>query len=180
MSDCIVKHLLKRHFDPSRHKVWIDYNLGLATFPLYDVGGVLRGYQQYNPSTTNKKSNDPRESRYFTYHRGTKETGMGVVWGLDSLTNSRGTLFLTEGVFESARLLSYGYDSVAILTSCPPVQTVTQLYGLGYETLVWCGDADKAGRRSKVIKMVDEVMFFEVDLDEVPEEELLEKLYEYN
>ena len=179
MSD-IHTELLRRHYNYNKFVVWIDTNSNLATFPLYDTVGRLVGYQQYNPSTQEKKSNDPKFSRYFTYHRGVTDTGYGVVWGLDNIQNHNGTLFVTEGVFEAARLLSLGYDAVAILTSCPPRITITQLYGLGYHTLVWCGDNDDAGRRSKVIKMVDGVLQFDVDLDEVEEYELLENLNDYD
>lgn len=172
----IHAELLRRHYNYNKFAVWIDQTENLATFPLYDTVGRLVGYQQYNPSTHEKKSNDPKCSRYFTYHRGVKDTGYGVVWGLDNIQHYNGTLFVTEGVFEAARILSLGYDAIAILSSCPPKQTITQLYGLGFEKLIWCGDNDKAGRRSKVIKMVDGVMFFDVDLDEVGESELLERL----
>lgn len=176
----IHQELLRRHVDPNIVKVWIDSNSNLATFPLYDTVGRLVGYQQYNPSTQEKKSNDPKCSRYFTYHRGVKDTGYGVVWGLDNIQNHNGTLFVTEGVFEAARLLSLGYDAVAILTSCPPQITITNLYGLGYDRLVWCGDNDHAGRTSKVIKMVDDVLHFDVDLDDVEHTTLIGGLNGYD
>lgn len=172
----IYQELLRRHVNPEAVKVWIDYENNLATFPLYGVSGRLLGYQRYNPNSTDKKQNALDGGRYFTYQTGEKLSGEWVVWGLDQLSDDRTTLYLTEGIFEAARLLSTKHNAVAILGSCPPLKTITQLYGLGFKRLVWCGDNDKAGRTSGIIKMVDSVLHFDVDLDEVEENELLDAL----
>ena len=162
----IIDEVNRRHRPPHVTNIWYDIDKCLATFPLYDVNGRLTGYQQYNPTTTEKKTNDPRSSRYFTYQPPVKNTGWPVCWGLEYIEH-RDTLFITEGVFEAMRLIGMGYDAVAILTSNPHPLMVTQLYGLGYTRIVWCGDNDDAGRKSKIIPTVDDVMFFEKDIDEL-------------
>lgn len=179
MDGGIKFELTKRHFDINNFKVWLDEINNIATFPLYGVCSKrLLGYQQYNPSTTCKKRNNPRDSRYFTYHRSIKDIGECVVWGLDNL-NSKPILYLTEGVFEAARLLSLGYDAVALLTASPHKDVVAQLYNLGYSKLVWLGDNDKAGRGSAVSKKVDKSIYFEYDVDEVCESLLVNTLNNY-
>lgn len=107
----IREHLKTRKFDSEIHKVWIDEPNSIATFPLYNLSGTLKGYQQYRPKVFDKKSNDPRKSRYYTYRKG----GFSV-WGLESFhfTNQ---LFVLEGIFDACRLTNEGYSAIAILSS---------------------------------------------------------------
>ena len=68
------------------------------------------GYQQYRPGAP-KQQNNPKEARYFNK---LKDCRVGV-WGLESW-NFTNTLFLTEGVFDAARLTKNGVSALAILT----------------------------------------------------------------
>jgi hypothetical protein len=108
----ITDHLRFRHFDLSLHQAWVDEIGGVATFPLWNLSGQMVGYQQYRPSGDKKKFNNPREGRYFTFR---KNRVVGV-WGLESWSLSR-TLFVTEGVFDAARITARGFSAIATLSN---------------------------------------------------------------
>jgi hypothetical protein len=72
----------------------------------------MTGFQQYRPAANKQKDNHPRDSRYFTYR---KNRVVGV-WGLESWSLSN-TLFVTEGVFDAARLTARGYSAIATLSN---------------------------------------------------------------
>lgn len=110
----IFSHVVERGVDPNVHKFWVDEIEGVATFPITNLSGQLVGYQQYRPSADKKRKNNPKEGRYYTY---TLKDTRGV-WGLESWTFSN-TLFLTEGIFGSARLTRLGVSSVALLSNDP-------------------------------------------------------------
>lgn len=64
----MIKHLLQRHFDPSRYKhCYIDHEERIMTVMLHNLLGQCVGFQQYRPDVSKKRNNDPRDSRYFTY-----------------------------------------------------------------------------------------------------------------
>lgn len=67
MTNSLLTHLKARHLDMYTHRVWLDEENGLATFPLYTLNGKIVGYQQYNPAVDKKQKNHPKECRYFTY-----------------------------------------------------------------------------------------------------------------
>lgn len=154
--------LMRRHVGKVRAVV--DDKENVATFYLHGVlSNKILGYQVYNPKSTCKKSNIPRDSRYYTYQTSHKITGEYAIFGLEYIER-RGILFVTEGIFEACRLINLGYDAVAILTSNPPTSLITQLFTIS-DTIVWCGDNDKAGKSSTLAKFPH--MYFDVDLDEV-------------
>lgn len=108
----VLENLKTRHFDLNVHTAWIDEDEGVATWPLWNLSGQMVGFQQYRPAATKKRDNHPRESRYFSWRKN-KVVG---VWGLESWTFSN-TLFVTEGVFDAARLTSLGYSAIATLSN---------------------------------------------------------------
>lgn len=108
----VLENLKSRHFDLNVHMAWIDEDEGVATFPLWNLSGQMVGFQQYRPGADKKRDNHPRDSRYFTWRKG-KVVG---VWGLESWNFSE-TLFVTEGVFDAARLTGMGYSAVATLSN---------------------------------------------------------------
>ena len=112
MKNTVLNNLHARHLDTKLHRVWVDETEGVATFPLWDLSGKVVGFQQYRPAADKRKDNHPRDSRYFTYR---KDRVVGV-WGLESWSLSN-TLFVTEGIFDAARLTSRGYSAVATLSN---------------------------------------------------------------
>jgi hypothetical protein len=105
----VEDHLKERHF---RGRAWIDEEEGVAIFPLFNLSGMLMGYQQYRPSADKRRKNNPRDSRYFTYI----SKGVGV-WGLESLSTKSRRLFVTEGIFDACRLQNEGEAAIAILAN---------------------------------------------------------------
>jgi len=109
----------------------------VAVFPLYNLSGQLVGYQNYRPDATKKKTNDPREARYFT--RVSEKT----VWGLEYLNPLKPVLFVVEGIFDAVKLVELGFNAVAVLSNDP--KAVGQmLWSLPYVTVALC-DNDAAG-----------------------------------
>lgn len=169
----IEEELERRHCAGIR--VWLDHELNKATFMLHGIiSNKILGYQTYNPSSKSKKTNDPEEARYYTYQPSHKVTGEYAVFGLEYIEN-RGTLFVTEGIFEATRLIGLGFDAIAILTSNPPKNLITQLHTIT-DNIIWCGDNDKAGKSSRLAKYPH--LVFDKDLDEVEEKELISAIKE--
>lgn len=108
------EHLNERHLDMDLHRVWLDNEQNIATFPLWNLSGQLVGYQQYRPDASKKKKNSPKEGRYYSYI----SSGSRGVWGLESWSLSP-ALFLTEGIFDAARLTSLGLSAIAVLSNDP-------------------------------------------------------------
>lgn len=108
----VSDHLKSRFLDTSLHTTWVDEDEGVATFPLWNLSGQMVGYQTYRLSGDKKKFNHPKEGRYFTYR---KDKVIGV-WGLESWSLSN-TLFITEGVFDAARITHFGYSALAMIAN---------------------------------------------------------------
>lgn len=139
----VLQHLHSRRLDTSLHRVWVDENEGVATFPLWNLSGQMIGYQQYRPCANKQKANHPKMSRYFTYRKN-KTVG---VWGLESWKLSN-TLFVTEGVFDACRLTSLGYAAVATLSNDVDDSLKRWLWTVKKSRwVVAVCDNDSAGRR---------------------------------
>lgn len=136
----LKQHLLSRHVDLNVHRVWFDDDEYVATFPLSNLSGMMVGYQQYRPLADKTLKNSPREGRYFTF---TKKETRGF-WGVESW-NFSNTLFLTEGVFDAARLTERGVSAVATLSN-DPVHLKNFFYMLNRPVVAVC-DAGNAGRK---------------------------------
>lgn len=108
-----------------------------------NLSGQLVGYQQYRPHASKEMPNNPREGRYFTR---LKDNKVGV-WGLESYNNSQ-VLFLTEGIFDAARLSFLGYAAVAVLSFAVNAATRQWLYAIrSSRPVVAVCDADASGRK---------------------------------
>ncbi len=111
-----------------------------AVFPLYTLDGKMVGYQNYLPLMGKEKNNNPYESRYFLKF----PNGHIGVWGLESWSFTN-TLFVTEGIFDAARLTEMGVSAIALLSSNPkplwPFLRLTRLY----RPIVAICDQDDAG-----------------------------------
>jgi hypothetical protein len=139
----VLSHLQSRYLDTDLHRVWVDETEGVATFPLWNLSGQMAGFQQYRPLADKQKSNHPRDSRYFTYR---KNRVVGV-WGLESW-NLSDTLFVTEGVFDAARITCRGRSAIATLSNDLDDSHKRWLWIVRkYRRVVTVCDNDAAGRK---------------------------------
>lgn len=117
--ESIYDHLLDRGIDKNKTRIIVDEKSGDVFFYLYNLSGKLIGYQKYNPSYKKINTSEPKLAKYFTW---ISEEGYGKyigVWGLESISIKDKYLFITEGVFDSARIHEAGYPSIAVLCNNP-------------------------------------------------------------
>lgn len=170
----LKQHLTDRHLDMSLHTVWIDQAEGVATFPFWNLSGCLRGYQQYRPAGEKKMFNNPKEGRYYTYRSkfnpDKNRASEIAVWGMESwsLTN---TLFITEGIFDAARLTERGVSAIAMASNDLDKTTSRWLSIVRrFRPVVAVCDGDKAGRRLAKQGHVSIIMDDGTDLGDASEE----------
>lgn len=138
----LTDHLRRRHLDLALHRPALDDVERVATFYLWNLSGQLVGYQQYRPEGEKKPQNNPKQGKYFTYR---KQPTLAV-WGVESLHLTPHVLFLTEGVFDAARLTERGVSAVAALSNNPTADFRNWLTCLDRTVVAVC-DNDDAGRR---------------------------------
>jgi hypothetical protein len=138
----------------------------VATFFLYNLSGQLVGYQQYRPEGSKKPGNNPKLGKYFTYK---KQPTLGV-WGVESLHLTPHVVFLTEGVFDAARMTERGYSALAALSNDPSRELWNWLFCLNRRVVAVCdNDKNKAG--SKLAKFGTHVATtYDKDLGDSPDE----------
>jgi len=169
----VLEHLKDRHVDLSLHRPVIDEAERVAVFYLYNLSGKIVGYQQYRPDADKVKNNHPTEGRYFIYRN--KET-LGV-WGVESLYLTPHVLFVTEGIFDAARLTQRGFSAVAALSNNPTKDFRNWLSFLNRKVVAVC-DNDAAGKR--LAKFGDVAVFTEdKDLGDADDEYVDWLLKEY-
>lgn len=152
----VEENLRSRYLNLDLHRPIIDEVEGIATFYLWNFSGQMVGYQQYRPFVLEKKTNDPRSSRYFTC---VKQPTIAV-WGLESFYLRDDVLFLTEGVFDAARLTYLGYPALALLSCDPKRDTKNWLRMLNRRVIAVC-DNDANGSGRKLARFGDEAYFLE-------------------
>jgi len=133
-------HLLSRHLNLDLHRPVLDERAGVASFYCWNLSGQLVGYQQYNPTGYKKVFNSKDKGRYYTY----RKLPTVCMWGVESLYQSDGVVFLTEGVFDAARMTNLGQSALASLCNSPPADYKNWLEALGRK-VVGVVDNDKAG-----------------------------------
>ena len=144
----VLEHLKDRHLDVELHRPMVDEVERVATFFLYNLSGSLVGYQQYRPEGEKKPNNNPKEGKYFTY----KKQSTVAVWGIESLDLTPTVVFLTEGLFDAARLTHYGVSALAVFGNDPGQDVHNWLSLLNRRVVVVC-DGDLAG--GKIAKYGD-------------------------
>jgi hypothetical protein len=113
------------------------------------------GFQKYNPNyekTGQSNLDDPRMAKYFTW---VSEEGKGKaigVWGLESTKFVDDYLFITEGIFDAARIHEAGLPAIAVLCNNPSDSLKSWLATLPQKKIV-IYDNDLPGR--KLIKVGD-------------------------
>lgn len=169
----VLENLSERHLDLKLHRPAVDEVERVATFYLYNLSGQHVGYHQYRPDATKEANNNPKLSRYFTYR---KLPTVGV-WGVESLYLTPHVVFLTEGLFDAARLTARGYSAVAALCNDPVRDLHNWLSLLNRKVVAVC-DNDQAGR--KLAKFGDVAVFTEdKDLGEADDRYVTDLLYRY-
>lgn len=138
----LLQHLKDRHLNVDLHRPCISQDDGTVTFFLYNLSGQMVGYQQYRPDKSKLENNHPKEGRYFTY----RTPGSIAVFGLESLDLKQDIVFVTEGIFDAARLTSRGVPALAVLSNDPPQDIRNFLHSLGRTVVAVC-DRDAAGRK---------------------------------
>ena len=172
----VLENLKSRHFDLAVHTAWVDEDEGVATFPLWNLSGQMVGFQQYRPAANKKRDNHPRDSRYFSWR---KDKVVGV-WGLESWKFSN-TLFVTEGVFDAARLTSRGFSAVATLSNDVDSSLSRWLWTVRrYRPVVAVCDNDSAGRKLAKCGHVAHVMEDGKDMGEASDEYVTNFLRNYS
>jgi hypothetical protein len=146
----VLQNLKERHLNLSLHRPIISEKENTATFILYTLTGSLVGYHQYRPNAPKTKNNCPKNSRYYTY----KKQATHAVFGLESLSISNGVLYLTEGIFDCARLTYNNKSAIAALCNSPTKDFKNFLMCLSRPVVAVC-DSDHAG--SKLSKFADYV-----------------------
>lgn len=129
-------HLLSRHIDFDVHTVYMSDSK--ATFMLYNLSGQIIGYQKYDPLSPNRSCNSI-DGRYYT-----RRTNHICVFGLETITLNTNLLYITEGIFDVARLTSKGCSGIALLTNSPNSSMINFLDCLSYKLLL-VSDNDKGG-----------------------------------
>jgi DNA primase len=156
----LLEHLKSRHLDVNIHKTFIEDKT--ATFPIYNLLGQLKGFQQYRPDKPKKIANHPREAKYFT-----RGTGF---WGLESWSFSN-SIFLVEGVFDAARLTSRRLSALAVLSSDLSELQKTQLKLIKIQRpIIALCDGDAAGL--KLAKYAHYSYIMKEDVSAASEKEL--------
>lgn len=141
--ETVTQYLLRRNVDLELHRPMVDEVERTATFLFYNLSGQLVGYQQHRPDVTKAPQKlGPKEARYFTYR---KQPTHGV-FGLESLSQGNGPVFLTEGVFDACRLTSLGQSALAVCCNDPPRDFGNWLFLLRKKVVV-VADNDPAGRK---------------------------------
>lgn len=182
----LKEHVKSRHVDLSLHTVWLDDSEQCATFPLWNLSGGFAGYQSYRPGADKVQKND-KKGRYYTY-RGEKlfpkHCKTVAVWGLESWNLSQ-TLFVTEGIFDAARLTQLGYSAVALLSNDPNTSTLNWMYMVRAQrpTVAVC-DPGAAGRKlAKTAHTAHTVSVSgnpDADLSDAPDEYVTKLLKKYS
>lgn len=133
--ESIESHLLKRGVDPNRIHLLVDKETNTATFLIFNLSGKLIGYQQYNPVGSKSFRQTPDEkykdlAKYWTYvTKGERNKREIAVWGLDTYDWSK-ELFVTEGIFDAAKIHNTGFAAIATLSNDPePVKEWFRIIG---------------------------------------------------
>ena len=166
--ETLTDHLKRRHLDVELHRPVLDEVERVVTFYLYNLSGQLVGYQQYRPEGTKKPSNNPKLGKYYTY----KKQPTLAVWGVESLHLIPHVVFLTEGLFDAARLTERRYSALAALSNDPSLELRNWLTCLNRRVVAVC-DNDEKGAGKRLAKFGDQVVFTsEKDLGDSSDEEV--------
>jgi hypothetical protein len=139
-------HLRSRWFNTAKYP-HVAVTETTVTMPLWNMSGQMVGFQTYSPLQPKKEVGDPTLQKYFTWSTkpcGSKNAELAV-WGLETVQWTDSLLFLTEGVFDAARLHWFGLPAVAVMGN-NPVHLVSWLDALPSHKVA-CVQGDTAGKK---------------------------------
>lgn len=175
-ADDIESHLASRDVDLNKTYVVVDKESDTAVFLLYNLTGQLVGYQQYNPrgSKTGNDARDRDKAKYWTYITKHPEKTIGV-WGLETVFDHQGFIFVTEGIFDAVKLHNIGMPAIAVLGNHPKM--LKPWFAAMNKKVIAVVDNDQAGQKLKSISSVS-ISTPEPykDLGEMPQNEVEEWL----
>lgn len=138
----LLQHLKDRHLDVQLHRPVLDYENDLATFYLWNLSGALVGYQMYRRFGSKKPQNNLKEGKYYTYR---KQPTLAL-FGVESLHLTPHVVFLTEGLFDAARVTEKGFSALAVLSNDAGTDLKNFLTCLNRKVVAVC-DNDAAGKK---------------------------------
>lgn len=156
----ITQHLADRGIDLSdfrQYPVYTDTKADVAYFPLFNMSGKFVGYQRYNPDGIKGKDSykvGKEFRKYYTYvTRENPEQNIPhiAIYGLHTIEQRKGYVFITEGIFDAVKLINNGEPAVAVLSNNPK-QLRNFFFALG-KTVIAIMDRDSAG--SKLRRIAD-------------------------
>ncbi len=162
----LVAHLKERGMNPKLYSYSKSYSASCVTFFLYNLTGQIVGYHQYRPLKTEKKVNNSKTGRYFTFLP-KKTNGL---FGIELLDYSKKNLYIVEGVFKAANLHRLGYNAIAVLTSSPAHHTAFLKVLKQTFNVIAIGDNDGGGKL--LVKAVGKGVLSPVDIDEMEDKEI--------
>ena len=109
-------HLIERYLNTNRYSGVMVFD-DVIIFPMWNLSGMMVGYQQYRPGADKTRKNDPRDGRYYTSVHGDKYSKPIAIWGLESFDYRGDILVITEGIFDASRFHNMGIPAVALLSS---------------------------------------------------------------
>ena len=153
--------------NPSLYTWWEHSSEYLAQFALWNLSGQMVGYYNYRPNGDKHLPNDAWNGKYFTRF----QFGLVGVWGMETWKFSN-TLFVTEGLFDAARLSSHGVSAVATMSNNP--KHLTGLFKLfrSFRPVVAVCDGDSAGKLLSKFGHVSYTMSDDHDVNSASEEEV--------
>lgn len=140
----LVDHLKSRYLNFELHRPMLDEVNNVATFYLWNLSGQMTGFLQYRPDGTKSVNNDRDLGKYFHYT--SKGCNSLSLFGVESLYLSPNVVFLTEGMFDAARLTEKGYSALALLCNDSNNDLKNFLKLLDRKVVAVC-DNDKAGKK---------------------------------
>lgn len=171
----IRNHLKERHLNLDLHRPLLDKDLNIATFLFYNFSGQLVGYQQYNPNGDKRIFNSKIGGKYYTYR---KQPTISI-WGLESFYISDGPIFITEGIFDAARLTELNQTAFAVCSNNPPKDYKNWFKNLTRPVIAIC-DNDLAGLKLAKFGNSYEIVPDGKDLGEAPDDYVLYLIQKYN
>lgn len=131
------KHLKERFFTEHLYNSLTVTDESM-TVMLWNLSGQAVGYQVYSPLKP-KKSAVPQEAKYFTH----VTKGHTAMFGTETIGWNSPFMFITEGIFDAARLHSNGLPAIAVLGN-NPLHLVSWFKTLPFTTVA-AVQGDKAG-----------------------------------
>jgi hypothetical protein len=135
-------HLRSRGFDPDRYLFDYDEESGTVYIRLYGPDGRLMGMQEYRPGVKDKAGKDQSKRYYTDVPNPTKKPA--VFWGSENIDPDKDYLFIAEGVFDAAPIVSLGEPAIAAIGSDLSGSLIQQLKFFG-KKLIGILDNDRAG-----------------------------------